>query len=87
MYNGSVTSAGSPDGSSIPVTAARKPPAATEASLLGVDTGLPMLLVHRTAWDDDGRIVEWTRSVFRGDRFRFVARHRLDDDVPLPAGA
>jgi len=45
-----------------------------EASLLGVDTGLPMLLVHRTAHDGDGRPVEWTRSVFRGDRFRFVAR-------------
>ena len=53
-----------------------------EASLLGVDTGLPMLLVHRTGWADDGQIVEWTRSVFRGDRFRFVARHRLGDDVP-----
>ena len=26
-----------------------------EASLLGVDTGLPMLLVHRTGWDADGR--------------------------------
>ncbi|HEY5880371.1 MAG TPA: GntR family transcriptional regulator [Nakamurella sp.] len=58
-----------------------------EASLLGVDTGLPMLLVHRCGWDEDGRIVEWTRSVFRGDRFRFVARHRLGDDVPLPVGA
>ncbi len=57
-----------------------------EASLLGVDTGLPMLLVHRTAWTADGRIVEWTRSVFRGDRFRFVARHRLDDDIPLVTG-
>ena len=45
-----------------------------EASLLGVDTGLPMLLVHRTARDATGRPVEWTRSVFRGDRFRFVAR-------------
>lgn len=49
-----------------------------QAALLGVDTGLPMLLVHRTAWDVDGRLVEWTRSVFRGDRFRFVARQRLD---------
>lgn len=47
------------------------------ASLLGVDTGLPMLLVHRTAWDADGRPVEWTRSVFRGDRFRFVARSSM----------
>jgi GntR family transcriptional regulator len=58
-----------------------------EASLLGVDTGLPMLLVHRTGWAENGQIVEWTRSVFRGDRFRFVARHRLGDDVPLPIGA
>ncbi len=58
-----------------------------EASLLAVDTGLPMLLVHRTGWDENGRIVEWTRSVFRGDRFRFVARHRLGDDMPLPAAA
>jgi len=58
-----------------------------EASLLGVDTGLPMLLVHRTGWDDNGRIVEWTRSFFRGDRFRFVARHRLDEELHLPADA
>lgn len=49
------------------------------ADLLGVDTGLPLLLIHRTAWDASGRPVEWTRSVFRGDRFRFVARQRLDD--------
>lgn len=48
-----------------------------QAQLLGCDTGLPMLLIHRTAWDVDGRLVEWTRSVFRGDRFRFVARQRL----------
>jgi GntR family transcriptional regulator len=56
------------------------------ADLLGVDTGLPLLLVHRTAWDADGRPVEWTRSLFRGDRFRFVARHRLED-VRHPAAA
>ena len=56
------------------------------ANLLGVETGLPLLLVHRTAWDPRGRVVEWTRSVFRGDRFRFVARQRLDDRAH-PAGA
>lgn len=44
-----------------------------EAELLGVDVGLPLLLVHRTAWDQHGNVVEWTRSVFRGDRFRFKA--------------
>jgi GntR family transcriptional regulator len=53
-----------------------------EAELLGVDTGLPMLLVRRLARDATGRPVEWTRSVFRGDRFRFVARFRPTD---LPA--
>ncbi len=54
-----------------------------EADLLGVETGLPMLLIHRTAWDRDGTPVEWTRSVFRGDRFRFIASHRFE---PSPAG-
>lgn len=49
-----------------------------DASLLQVDTGLPLMLVHRTGWDTHGRLVEWTRSVFRGDRFRFVARQRLE---------
>ncbi|WP_197060980.1 GntR family transcriptional regulator [Microbacterium mangrovi] len=45
-----------------------------EAALLGTEVGQPLLVVHRTAWDEHGRIVEWTRSVFRGDRFRFQAR-------------
>lgn len=56
-----------------------------QANLLGVDTGLPMLLIHRTGWDANGNVVEWTRSVFRGDRFRFVSRHHLMDAVPAPA--
>lgn len=49
-----------------------------QAALLHVETGLPMLLIHRTAWNAEGRVVEWTRSVFRGDRFRFIARHKLN---------
>ena len=49
------------------------------ADLIGIEVGLPLLLVQRTAWDASGRPVEWTRSMFRGDRFRFVARQRLDD--------
>lgn len=49
-----------------------------QATLLGVDTGLPMLLIHRTAWGRGDQPVEWTRSVFRGDRFRFVARQQLE---------
>lgn len=49
------------------------------ANLLGIEVGLPLLLIHRTVWDANGRPVEWTRSLFRGDRFRFVARQRLGD--------
>ncbi len=44
------------------------------AALLGVETGHPLLLVHRLGEADGGRPVEWTRSAYRGDRFRFVAR-------------
>ena len=54
-----------------------------QAALLGVDTGQRMLLVHRTGRDARGRPVEWTRSVFRGDRFRFVAHHRIRPDRRL----
>ena len=49
-----------------------------EADVLGVDVGAPMLVIRRTAHDADGRAVEYTRSVFRGDRFRFVARSSFD---------
>jgi GntR family transcriptional regulator len=45
-----------------------------EAELLEVGVGQPLLLLHRTARDETGRVIEWTRSVYRGDRFRFVAR-------------
>jgi GntR family transcriptional regulator len=53
-----------------------------EARILGVDVGLPLLVVHRTAWDGEGRVVEWTRSAFRGDRFRFRARSGRMPDRP-----
>lgn len=45
-----------------------------QAELLEIGTGQPLLLFHRTGRDRDGGVVEWTRSVYRGDRFRFVAR-------------
>ncbi|WP_040385695.1 GntR family transcriptional regulator [Demetria terragena] len=44
-----------------------------ESALLGVDSGAPMLVVRRTAYGIDGTPVEFTRSAFRGDRFRFAA--------------
>jgi GntR family transcriptional regulator len=45
-----------------------------EAALLGTDTGLPMLLLSRHSKDGDGEPVEWVRSVYRGDRYKFLAR-------------
>ena len=50
-----------------------------EAELLAVETGHPLLLVHRLSHTVDDRPVEWTRSVYRGDRFTFVARARRVD--------
>lgn len=52
------------------------------ADLLGVETGLPILLVRRTAWDAAANLVEWTETRFRGDRFRYMSRQRLDWNGP-----
>lgn len=47
-----------------------------DAHLLGIEMGSPLLLIHRRGLDSEGVPVEWTRSVFRGDRFQFFARTR-----------
>jgi hypothetical protein len=44
-----------------------------EAGLLGTDVGLPMLMLSRHSVDKEGLPVEWVRSVYRGDRYKFVA--------------
>ncbi|NUP31828.1 MAG: GntR family transcriptional regulator [Streptomycetaceae bacterium] len=45
-----------------------------EAGLLSTDVGMPLLLLSRHSFDTDGEPVEWVRSVYRGDRYKFVAR-------------
>ena len=45
------------------------PPAA--ARLLGTDAATPMLLLTRSTREASGRPVEYVRSLYRGDRFRF----------------
>jgi GntR family transcriptional regulator len=50
-----------------------------EAGQLGTDVGLPMLLLSRHSFDADGEPVEWVRSVYRGDRYKFTARLRRPD--------
>ncbi|OLF09400.1 GntR family transcriptional regulator [Actinophytocola xinjiangensis] len=44
-----------------------------EAEMLGADVGMPMLLLSRHVYDTTERPVEWVRSVYRGDRYKFVA--------------
>ncbi len=45
-----------------------------EAALLGTDVGLPLLLLSRHSWAQDGSPVEYVHSLYRGDRYKFVAR-------------
>ncbi|WP_069815588.1 GntR family transcriptional regulator [Streptomyces sp. TP-A0874] len=51
-----------------------------EAGLLGTDVGLPMLMLSRHSVDAEGAPVEWVRSVYRGDRYKFIARLRRPSD-------
>ena len=44
-----------------------------EAALLGTEVGLPLLLLSRHSFTADGEPVEWVRSLYRGDRYKFVA--------------
>ncbi|MEV2274113.1 GntR family transcriptional regulator [Nocardiopsis sp. NPDC049922] len=44
-----------------------------EALLIGTPPALPMLLIHRTSRDGEGRPLERVRSLYRGDRFSFTA--------------
>jgi GntR family transcriptional regulator len=64
-----------------------------EARLLGVDVGLPLLLLSRQAFDVSGTPVEWAQSRYRGDRYKLVTRlhrdhhHGADQHRPDPHGA
>jgi GntR family transcriptional regulator len=44
-----------------------------EAELLGVPLHAPAFLFQHTTRTDDGRVVEFVRSIYRGDRYRLVA--------------
>jgi GntR family transcriptional regulator len=45
-----------------------------EAELLQTETGAPILMLSRHSYDEAGEPVEWVRSWYRGDRYRFTAR-------------
>ncbi|QVQ54111.1 GntR family transcriptional regulator [Spiractinospora alimapuensis] len=47
-----------------------------DARLLGIDVGLPLVLHSQHSLDSEGQPVEWVRSLYRGDRYKFVTRLR-----------
>jgi GntR family transcriptional regulator len=48
-----------------------------DAALLGVEPGSASLRIERVSYLPSGRVVEFTRSVYRGDAYDFVAELRL----------
>jgi GntR family transcriptional regulator len=44
-----------------------------ESDVLGVPLHTPAFLFERTTVSESGRIVEFVRSIYRGDRYRLVA--------------
>jgi GntR family transcriptional regulator len=51
-----------------------------DAKLLEVETGAAVLHIERTSYLASGRVIEFTRSVYRGDTYDFVAELRLAAD-------
>jgi len=49
-----------------------------QADLLDVPVYAPVLLIERTTRDTTGRIVEFARSIYRGDRYRITSKLRFD---------
>jgi GntR family transcriptional regulator, nutrient-sensing system regulator len=44
------------------------------AELLETEPGWPLLVLHRRSWQLDGRPIEWSESLYRGDRYRVAVR-------------
>jgi GntR family transcriptional regulator len=54
--------------------------------LLDVPTGVAGLNIERISYLASGKVIEFTRSVYRGDTYDFVAELRLSTPSE-PAGA
>jgi len=46
----------------------------TEADLLQVAEGSPLLLNERTLWSQDRKAIEFVRILYRGDRYKYFLR-------------
>ena len=52
-----------------------------EARLLMVDPGVPAIMGKRTVFDPEGVVVEVSKAVYRGDRYRYQLELRGDSKV------
>ena len=59
----------------------------TEARVLGVRRGAPLVSIVRTASDADGRPFERSHDLFRGDRVRIVVKTRPSAQAASPGGS
>jgi GntR family transcriptional regulator len=60
---------------------------ADQATFLGVTPGDPVLVFERVTRDESGRVVEFTRSVYRADRYEVVLHLRREVTPSEPTGA
>lgn len=56
--------------------------AGADAGLLDLAEGAAVLHIERTSYLASGRVIEFTRSVYRGDTYDFVAELRLASEGP-----
>ncbi len=58
-----------------------------ESEELGVPLHSPALLLERTTRDQGNEVVEFVRSLYRGDRYRLVTELRRQEQRRMPAAA
>jgi GntR family transcriptional regulator len=59
-------------------------PQTNECDALGIDHLTPILSIERTTFDADDRAIEFVRSVYRGDKYRFRTVLRAQGWVAAP---
>jgi GntR family transcriptional regulator len=59
----------------------------TEAALLGVERGAPLLMLDSISFSDTGQVIEYYHALHRGDRSRFEVEllRTREPDLKMPA--
>lgn len=60
---------------------------AEEAPLLRIELGSPVFLLTRLSYSENGKPVEYVKSMYRGDRYKIVNRLTRAKQEPLAASA